>query len=210
MAKVASKPFPSARPVISSSFDNIMAPKPIDIVALDIEGFHRHLDALAEILHACVHDGASVSFVLPFEISHARAFWLNKVAPGLIADTRIVLIARIDGEVAGTVQLDLDTPPNQAHRADVAKLLVHPKFRQSGIGRALMQHVEDHSENAGRWLLTLDTRTGDTAEPLYVSLGYERVGCIPDYAQDPFSDRFDATTIMFKRLKSAAMRTAKS
>jgi ribosomal protein S18 acetylase RimI-like enzyme len=179
-----------------------MMPKPIEIAALDAEGLKRHLGALAEILHACVHNGASVSFVLPFDIDQARAFWVNKVAPGLSGNKRVVLVACIAEQVAGTVQVDFDTPPNQAHRADVAKLLVHPRYRQRGIGRALMQRIEAHCENADRWLLTLDTRTGDTAEPLYVSLGYRRVGCIPDYALDPFSARYDATTIMFKNLRT--------
>jgi GNAT superfamily N-acetyltransferase len=177
-------------------------PKPIEIATVDVAGLNRHLDALAEILRACVHNGASVSFILPFDIDQARAFWVNKVAPSLSRNERVVLIACVDGQVAGTVQLDFDTPPNQAHRADVAKLLVHPRYRQLGVGRALMQRIEAYCENADRWLLTLDTRTGDAAEPLYVSLGYRRVGCIPDYALDPFSARFDATTIMFKNLRA--------
>ena len=92
--------------------------KPIEIFSLDSDGLLHHLDALAEVLHACVHDGANVGFVLPFDLNHARAFWLQKIEPGLAADTRIVLVAKLDERVAGTVQLNLDTPPNQPHRAD--------------------------------------------------------------------------------------------
>jgi ribosomal protein S18 acetylase RimI-like enzyme len=177
-----------------------MPSRPIDIVALDRSGLDRHLDALAEILHACVHDGASVSFILPFAIDQARAFWVEKVAPGVAADKRIVLLATMDGQAAGTVQLDLDTTPNQRHRAEIAKLLVHPRYRRSGIARALMRHIESLCADRDRWLLTLDT-AGDAAEALYASLGYERVGRIPFYARDPIVDRFDATTIMFKILR---------
>jgi ribosomal protein S18 acetylase RimI-like enzyme len=171
----------------------------IEILKLDVEGLAQHLEAIAEILHACVHDGANVGFVLPFDLNRARAFWVEKIGPGLVADTRIVLAAKVDGQLAGTVQLNLDTPPNQPHRAEVSKLLVHPKYRRLGVGRALMQQIESYGANAGRRLLTLDTAT-DIAETLYVSLGYERAGHIPGYAREPNEERFVGTTIMYKVL----------
>ena len=172
----------------------------IQIFRLDEDGLTQHLDAIAEILHACVHDGANVGFVLPFDLNQARAFWREKTAPGLAANTRIVLVAKVADQVAGTVQLNLDTPPNQPHRADVSKLLVHPKYRILGLGRALMQQIESYGANAGRRLLTLDTAT-DIAENLYISLGYERAGHIPGYAREPNEDRFVGTTIMYKVLR---------
>lgn len=172
----------------------------IQIFRLDEDGLTQHLDTIAEILHACVHDGANVGFVLPFDLNQARAFWREKIAPALAANTRIVLVAKVDNQVAGTVQLNLDTPPNQPHRADVSKLLVHPKYRKSGLGRALMQQIESYGANSGRRLLTLDTAT-DIAENLYTSLGYERAGHIPGYAREPNEDRFVGTTIMYKVLR---------
>jgi ribosomal protein S18 acetylase RimI-like enzyme len=175
-------------------------PSGIEIFSLDGDGLARHLDAIAEILHASVHDGANVGFVLPFDLNQARAFWVQKIAPGLAANTRIVLVAKVGEQVAGTVQLNLDTPPNQPHRADVSKLLVHPKYRMLGVGRALMQHVESYGLSAGRRLLTLDTAT-DIAENLYISLGYERAGHIPGYACEPNEERFVGTTIMYKVIR---------
>ena len=172
----------------------------IQIFRLDEDGLTQHLDAIAEILHACVHDGANVGFVLPFDLNQARGFWREKIAPELAGNTRIVLVAKVDDQVAGTVQLNLDTPPNQPHRADVSKLLVHPKYRMLGLGRVLMQQIESYGANAGRRLLTLDTAT-DIAENLYVSLGYERAGHIPGYAREPNEDRFVGTTIMYKVLR---------
>jgi hypothetical protein len=172
----------------------------IEIFSLDREGLIQHLAPLAELLHACVHDGANVGFILPFDLDQARTFWLQKIALGLAANTRIVLVAKLDNQVAGTVQLNLDTPPNQPHRADVSKLLVHPSYRMLGVGRALMQEIESYGANAGRRLLTLDTAT-DIAETLYISLGYERAGHIPGYAREPNEDRFVGTTIMFKVLR---------
>lgn len=81
--------------------------------------------------------------------------------------------------------LDLDTPPNQQHRAEIGKLLVHPDARWQGIARALMLIAEDAARREGRTLLTLDTRTGDAAEPLYLSLGYVVVQRIPGFARGP-------------------------
>ena len=173
----------------------------IEIFRLDGDGLAEHLEAIAEILHACVHDGANVGFVLPFDLNQARAFWVQKIAPGVVANMRVVLAAKVDDQVAGTVQLNLDTPPNQPHRADVSKLLVHPRYRMLGVGRALMEQIESYGIEAGRRLLTLDTAT-DIAEKLYVSLGYERAGHIPGYAREPNEDRFVGTTIMYKVLEA--------
>ena len=159
------------------------------------------LDMLAEILHATVQAGASVSFVLPFSPEDARAFWRNRVLPGVAAGSRRVLVARSEGKILGTVQLELATPPNQQHRAEVLKLLVHPEARRRGIARALMTAVEETARSAGRTLLTLDTVTGGHAEPLYLSLGFELAGVIPGYARGPRSPELEATSILYKELR---------
>lgn len=172
------------------------------IVALDQRGLLHHLEALSEILHACVHDGASVGYVLPFDHAEARAFWTGKVAESVAARTRVLLVATIDGVAAGTVQLDIDTKANQRHRAEVSKLLVHPRHRRKGLGRALMLAIEPYAVRAQRWLLTLDT-AGDAAEALYSSLGYQIAGRIPFYARDALVERYDPTILMFKTLTNA-------
>jgi len=156
---------------------------------------------LGRVLHDCVHAGASVSFVQPFSYDDAGAFWNRKVLPAIQSGLCRVLLARTAGQIAGTVQLDLATPPNQPHRAEVRKLLVHPDARRRGIARALMLAIEDQAREAGRNLLTLDTVTGGYAESLYLSLGYVKVGIIPRYAVRPDSPELDATTIMYKELR---------
>jgi len=100
----------------------------------------------------------------------------------------------------GTVQLDCDTPANQPHRAEVRKLLVHPRARRAGIARQLMVAIEASARERGRTLLTLDTRSGDHAEPLYLGMGYVVAGRIPGYARASDADRLDATTIMYKEV----------
>jgi ribosomal protein S18 acetylase RimI-like enzyme len=166
--------------------------------AQDIAG---NLAQLSALLHACVHDGASIGFVLPYPETDSEAFWADKVLPGVQGGVRLLLVARQAERIVGSVQLDYDTPPNQPHRAEVRKLLVHPAFRRQGIALALMAELERRAGELGRTLLTLDTRTGDSAEPLYASLGYRAVGIIPGYCRDAHdAGRLDSTTIMYKGL----------
>ena len=158
------------------------------------------LDMLAEVLQAVVQGGASVSFFTPFSISEARAFWKDKVLPGVQAGTRRVVVARDGDRIVGTVQLHLDMPPNQQHRADVAKLLVHPDARRRGIAKSLMTALEEIAISEGRTLLTLDTVTGSVAESLYRELGYITVGVVPRYARGALTTDLESTTIMYKEL----------
>lgn len=176
-------------------------PSPATILACSAGDLDRRLDDFAEVLHACVRDGASVGFVLPYGRAEAAAFWREKIRPPLAAGGRLLLAAEADGRLAGTVQLIHDTLPNQPHRAEVSKLLVHPDFRRRGIARALMAELEHRARGMRRTLLTLDTRTGDDAERLYTALGFRTTGVIPGWClhtEDP--TRLDDTTIMYKTL----------
>ena len=159
------------------------------------------LPELGALLQDCVRDGASIGFILPFDTAASQAFWTDNVLPAVTRGVRLLLVAEVDGQVAGAVQLDWDTNPNQAHRAEVRKLLVAPTFRRHGIARLLMQALEAQARLLPRSLLTLDTRSGDHAQALYLSLGYMVAGSIPAYALAPAGDRLDATTIMYKQLR---------
>lgn len=155
------------------------------VAILEAAAAEAELDALAEILHDSVAHGASVNFVQPFTLEQARAFWLRQL-PALREGSAILFVARrADGPhspLAGTVMLGLDTPPNQKHRADVKKLLVHSRARRQGLGRTLMQAAETEARRRGLTLLTLDTEHGSAAEPLYHALGYTLLGILPGYA----------------------------
>lgn len=172
----------------------------IAIAELDAATWDQYEADLARLLQATVQAGASVGFILPFSLDDAGTFWRSKILPLVRNRARIVLAAS-DGEaIVGTVQLVLDTPANQPHRGEVAKLLVHPDWRRRGIAKALMAALEARARDHGRHLLTLDTRTGDTAEPLYRALGYSTAGVIPGYCLDPESRGYDATTYMYKTI----------
>jgi ribosomal protein S18 acetylase RimI-like enzyme len=173
-----------------------------EITALTFEEAEAGLSDLTDLMHACVLDGASIGYIVPFSRRQAEEFWTRKIFPALRGGGLLVLAARQEGRIVGSVQLDHDTPPNQPHRAEIRKLLVHPDHRRRGIARALMRQIESHALRLSRTLLTLDTRTGDTAEPLYASLGYATAGILPGWCRDTLTDRLDATTFMYKTLGS--------
>jgi ribosomal protein S18 acetylase RimI-like enzyme len=172
----------------------------LDIVKFTAADTEREIKPLGALMHACVHDGASIGYVLPYSREDGEDFWRAKVIPALGGFGRVMLVAFADGAIAGSVQLDYDTPPNQPHRAEVRKLMVHPEFRRRGIARALMEELENQARQVRRTLLTLDTRTGDAAEPLYVSMGYRIVGILPGWCRDTATERLDPTTFMYKNL----------
>ncbi|MBK5298171.1 MAG: GNAT family N-acetyltransferase [Vicinamibacteria bacterium] len=165
------------------------------------------VDMLAEVLRAVVYDGAGVSFVVPFSLDDGRAFWIDSVLPGVRARTRRVALARWGTRIVGTVQIDLAVPPNQRHRAEVLKLLVHPDARRHGIARALMVAIEAIAQAEGKTLLTLDTWTGSHAESLYRSFGYVTVGVIPRYARGSLTPELEPATIMYKELAPPEQRS---
>jgi GNAT superfamily N-acetyltransferase len=174
--------------------------KPVDgIVAMDAPAAASAERRLAEILLACVQDGASVSFMASLTLDAARAFWRAK-AKEVALGARIILGAYADGALVGTVTLDCGMPSNQPHHAGVQKMLVHPQARRRGLARALMRAAEPAALAAGRTLLTLDTASA-AAEALYRDLGYVCVGTIPRYALNPDGSPCD-TTIFYKHLPS--------
>ncbi|MDM8358993.1 GNAT family N-acetyltransferase [Pandoraea communis] len=163
------------------------------------------IDALADVLIDCVEGGASVSFMLPLTRERAAAFW-RKVADGVALGERALLVARRrtpgaagDGEIVGTVQLILDLPENQPHRADVAKMLVHRSARRQGVAQQLMAAIDDVARDEGRDVLVLDTVTGGNAERLYQRSGWQRAGDVPKFALMP-DGAFCATTFYYKHL----------
>lgn len=176
-----------------------MNPNPITLRRLNAAQAATAIEALADVLIDCVQGGASVSFMWPLPRDKALAFW-QKVADGVARGERVLLVAEdTQGRIVGTVQLILDMPDNQPHRADVAKMLVHRRARRQGVGEALLQALDDEARAAGRTLLVLDTVTGGDAERLYARGGWQRVGSVPSYALMPDGAPC-ATTYFYKPL----------
>ena len=160
------------------------------------------LPDLCEILADCVKGGASVGFMLPFGASDGEPFWAG-VARAVGAGDVLLLVAEVDGRIEGTVQVGFAAMPNQPHRGDLKKLLVHRRARGLGLSRLLMQAAEREAASRGRTLLVLDTATGEPAEGIYQRLGWHRAGVVPDYALFP-DGRYCATTFFYKDLAQAS------
>jgi len=156
------------------------------------------IEELAELLIDCVDGDASVSFMHPLSRDRALAFWRG-VAQGVAAGGRALLVAEDARGVCGTVQLVLDQPENQPHRADLAKMLVHRRARRQGLGAELMGAAEVMARECGKRLLVLDVVTEGDAARLYERLGWERVGEIPGYALMPRGG-LCGTTIYYRHL----------
>ena len=169
-----------------------------EIASLEAPVAESALGQLADVLVDCVEGGASVSFMSPFSHQQALTFF-RKVAGSVASGDTVLLAARLGDRIVGTVQLGLDTPPNQPHRADIKKLLVHRSARGHGVGAALMAQVEEEARRRGRWLLVLDTVPGENGHRLYLREGWSQTGLVPNYALFP-DGRLCDTAIMWKRL----------
>jgi GNAT superfamily N-acetyltransferase len=157
-----------------------------------------HIQGLADLLIDSIDGGASVSFMYPLAPAKAQAFW-RRVAAGVAAGERALLVAEDDTGIVGTVQLVLDQPENQPHRADLSKMLVHRRARRQGLGAALMLAAEQMARDCGKTLLVLDTVTGSDAERLYARMGWIRVGVIPNFALLSRGGLW-GTTVFYKEL----------
>jgi GNAT superfamily N-acetyltransferase len=154
------------------------------------------LSALAALLVDAIDSGAGVSFMAGLTLDEADAWWRRTLASS--PERALFLVARDAGDIVGTVQLQPAWAPNQPHRADVAKLLVHRRARRRGIGRLLMAALEQAARDAGFTLLLLDTCKGYEAERLYASTGWVRVGEVPRFALNPDGSWCD--TVFFYKL----------
>jgi len=176
------------------------APAEIEVRRLSGPEARGHLDGLAAVLRDCVEGGASVSYMAPFSDEDARAAFAGFVAEAERGG-RAILAAFDGGALVGTVQVVLALPPNQPHRGEIAKLLVHRSARRRGIARRLMERAEAEAWVEGKTLLVLDTVTGDPAERLYAEMGWNRVGVVPGFALYP-DGRPCATTYFWKALEA--------
>jgi ribosomal protein S18 acetylase RimI-like enzyme len=171
----------------------------IEIRALDASPDIR--EALSEILVETVANGGSVSFMHPLAVEAADTFWSGSLAAAVRGE-RIVLGAFDDENLIGTVTLLLDCPPNQPHRAEIAKMMTRISHRGRGVATALMRVAERMAVERKRTLLVLDTAADGGAAGLYERLGFQLAGVIPDYAFKPHGG-LSGTMIYWKRTQAA-------
>ena len=169
-----------------------MATPQIEIRRLQGADLRANLDSLAAVLADCVAGGASVGYMEPFEPEDARRAFEGFAAEAE-AGRRLVLAAFADGELVGTVQVVLALMPNQPHRGEIAKLLVHRSARRRGVAEQLMARAEAEARAEGKSLLVLDAVTGDDASRLYTRLGWTTVGVVPGFALYPDGRPCDTT-----------------
>lgn len=159
---------------------------------------HAAMPQLAELLIETVAAGGSVSFMHPLAPADARAFWQASLTAAE-AGGRVLYGAWHGPELIGTVTLLLDFPPNQPHRAEIAKMMTRVAWRGQGVATRLLRTAEAEAARRGRTLLTLDTSVDGGARKLYEGAGYTLVGEIPDFALTP-DGRLNGTLIYYKRL----------
>jgi GNAT superfamily N-acetyltransferase len=152
---------------------------------------------LAQLLLDAVDSNAGISFLADLTEQEAEAWWQSVLESS--SPRAVVLIARDADGIVGTVQMQPAWAPNQPHRADIAKLIVHRRARGRGIARALMNAIEREARAAGFTLLLLDTCRGGAAERLYASTGWVRVGEVPGFALNPDGSECD-TVFYYKQL----------
>jgi GNAT superfamily N-acetyltransferase len=173
------------------------------VIAPSVRRLHAvqdtELQQLVQVLMDCVEGGASVSYMAPLQRELAESFW-SGVARGVANGERALLVAEDALGICGTAQLVLSQPPNQPHRADVSKVLVHRRARRRGLGAALMRAVETTARECGKDLLVLDTVTGGDAQRMYERLGWVKVGDIPRYALMPRGEPC-STTYYYRDLR---------
>jgi len=170
---------------------------PVNLSPIALE---RDLNDLATLLVECVAQGAGVSFMHPLRLADARAFWEGNVLPAVSNRHTRAYFARQGERIVGSVLLHTKLPPNQPHRADVAKMLVLPECRRQGIGRALMRALIKAAKDEGKKLLTLDTNTSSNGKPLYESLGFIAIGEIPRFSLHPTGEYLEGATFMYKEI----------
>jgi GNAT superfamily N-acetyltransferase len=169
---------------------NEIAIDSVDVTTDDV------VEQLAAVLLDAVQSGAGVSFMSELTPDQATEWWRQTIGA---SGRAVVLVARDAEGIVGTVQLQPSWAPNQPHRADVAKLIVHRRGRGRGVARALMQELERRARERNLTLLLLDTCKGSVAEQLYTSLGWVRVGEVPRFALNPDGSWCD-TVFFFKQL----------
>ena len=153
--------------------------------------------ALTSLLASCARAGAALGFLDTLTDDEARHYWVGALAQH-DAGERVILLAVDGADLVGTVTVLLAFPSNQPHRGEIAKMMVAPDRRGTGLGGILLTAGEDLAWASGKTLLVLDTEAGSPAEGFYARHGWTKTGEIPDFALTA-AGRLHPTAVYWKR-----------
>ncbi|KAJ3888003.1 acyl-CoA N-acyltransferase [Lentinula edodes] len=183
------------------------------------EAYRSIIPQLAVLLKSCVDTNITMNFLQPFSIQDASAFWLS-AEEKVVQMKQFVLVAQESQEaqeknaddhdfrhekheppvILGCVILYLAQTPNAKHRGEVGKLIIGSEHRKRGIGKMLLDRMEDEARKHSLKILVLDTQTGSGAELFYERVGYSKVGVLPDVTLAPNGGQYTSCTFFCKRL----------
>lgn len=166
---------------------------------LDVSTVDSYIPALEALLTEAVSDGASIGFMWPINHEEIAAYWHDVAHSVAQRKKHLVIVVDDDGNVLGTAQLEPSPKENGRHRAEVQKVIVALSARNRGVGKFLMQLVEERAQLLGRTMLFLDTRVNDIGERLYASRGWVKFGVAPDYALSP-DGTLEGSAFYYKRM----------
>jgi GNAT superfamily N-acetyltransferase len=128
--------------------------------------------------------GMALGLAAPLTPDRATAEW-TATAAKLAPNDRVLLAARLEGRIVGTVQVVRASTENGRHRAEIVRFAVAGDMRGRGIGRLLLDAAVDRARTIGITLLWLTTHADTDSDRIYERLGWTRVGVIPGYAVRP-------------------------
>ncbi len=139
------------------------------------------LHDLCDAAEAAILDGGGFGWLRPPPRHVMETYWKGV----LLVPERRLFVARVDGTIAASAQLQRVPKNNeaQANSGQLTTFFVAPWARGYGLARLLVERVEAAARDAGLSVLNLDVRkTQERAIQVYEQLGYQRWGEQPHYA----------------------------
>jgi GNAT superfamily N-acetyltransferase len=139
---------------------------------------------LGQLLLDAHASGMALGLSAPLTAERAADDW-RATAARLHPDDRILLVARDEGRIVGTVQIVRAAADNGRHRAEIQRFAVAAELRGRGIGRVLLEAAVERARTMGLTLLWLSTHADTDSDRIYARLGWTRMGVMPGFAANP-------------------------
>jgi GNAT superfamily N-acetyltransferase len=156
----------------------------MEIVELSPDEVRAAAGELAQLLLDAHDANMALGLAAPLTPEHARKVW-DDTAAKLDQRRHLLLVAREDGRVVGTVQVVRADAENGGQRAEVQRLAVSAERRGQGLGRQLLDAAAERARGMGLRLLWLTTHAGTGSDRFYAAVGWSRLGTVPSYSARP-------------------------